>query len=130
MRPVALALPLLLVGLSLCGGVGAATQKPKAAPTTASAIDGLRGPLDAAPSSSSPTVKPAAPARPISSVPAISLTGDQALGDSDKSQCRQACAHAYYFCSSNADSGDCPGNWSTCLADCSPSARPLPSAAE
>lgn len=37
----------------------------------------------------------------------------------DTSECRQACAHAYYFCLAGDEADSCPGPWTSCLADCS-----------
>ena len=147
MRAAGLIVSLILAGVAACGAADAAIPKaPKTPPPVAdtSAVAGantigLRGAVAITPtllpaaSSKSSTTRLAA-SRLIAQLPPLapprSLIGDAALGDTDKGQCRMACAHAYYLCSAGGDSGDCPGNWSVCLAGCSPSARPLPSVAE
>ena len=146
MRPAGLILPLILACVALCSGADAASPKaPRIPPpivdkaADASGI-GLRGaatpttPTTRLTASSALAASKRPPLRPIAALPVLgpprSLLGDAPLGDNDKGQCRMACAHAYYLCSSGGDASDCPGNWSACLADCSPVARPLPSRIE
>jgi hypothetical protein len=120
MRLLAAALLCLLVS----GVAVAATQTPNKVPAKPVSADGLRGPMGALP-------EPA----PISLIKPVSLPPERGAGLTphdplDRAECRRACAHAYYFCLQSDDAGDCPQNWTSCLADCSSPSRPLPSRTE
>ena len=110
---------LALVCLVLSGAADAATQ-PAWPPTPKPPAEGMRSLLEAAPT----------PAPLSAYTPAVSFIGDSALGQMDASQCRQSCAHTYFFCLSTEGAGDCPENWTSCLASCSRSSGPLPTGAE
>jgi hypothetical protein len=86
---------------------------------------------DAAPANGSPAARRAAlrglqPARPRAVAPAPTRLPaafsplPSAPPAPDEGQCRQACAHAYFFCSAGADSDSCAGGWTSCLSDCAP----------
>ena len=122
----------LAIGLSsTLGPPGLAAQRlTAAAPATAQA-GGLRGRLDPSASDQSPVdvtgsaaaavagVAPGAPAaspQPIASpIPPAPTAADSSQAASD---CRQACAHSYYFCLAGDETGTCPDGWRQCLADC------------
>ena len=90
---------------------------------------GLRGAQAAstasAPAATPPTPPPLPP--PIQSkAPLTFFAGGAQPPARDPGECRQACAHAYYFCLAGGDAPSCPEHWTSCRSDCSRDARPLP----
>jgi len=61
-----------------------------------------------------------APARPAAAPTQIARTtppptSDASTYSTDPGQCREGCAHTYYFCLAGEDAPSCPQNWSSCL---------------
>jgi hypothetical protein len=106
------------IGSSLCFAaasvvlIGAAPAQPPA-PAKPVAARGLRG-ARTAKAPAKPSTKPA-PAQIASATPP---PGDISTFSTDPGQCREACAHTYYFCLAGEDAPSCPQNWSSCLITC------------
>lgn len=106
------------VGISLCFAamavalIGAAPAQPPA-PAKPAAASGLRG----AQAAKTPAKLAAAPAQIASTTPPPT-PGDASTYSTDPGQCREACAHTYYFCLAGEDAPSCPQNWSSCLIGC------------
>ena len=124
MRIVTVALCILIAGPALAAPSGilrVVTSSPDAA--------GLRGAQSASTASTpaviTPTPAPLPP--PIQSkAPLAFFAADGQPAARDPGECRQACAHAYYFCLAGGDAPSCPEHWTSCRSDCSRDARPLP----
>jgi|SRR5580692_9541079 hypothetical protein len=106
------------IGFSLCFAamavalIGAAPAQAPAPPKPVVAASGLRG---------AQTAK--APARPAAAPTQIARTtppptSDASTYSTDPGQCREGCAHTYYFCLAGEDAPSCPQNWSSCLIGC------------
>jgi hypothetical protein len=106
----------LLIGLAAVLACGAGSRALARAATPA---DGqpLKKPQQPPPPPPRAAVKPlkAKPAR----LPAAFAPPKASPIPPDASQCRQACAHAYYFCLAGGEADSCPGPWTSCLSDCS-----------
>jgi hypothetical protein len=102
------------IGFSLCfaavavGLIGAAPAQPPA-PAKPVAASGLRG---------AQTAKTATKPAQIASTTPPPPPGDASTFSTDPGQCREACAHTYYFCLAGEDAPSCPQNWSSCLIAC------------
>ena len=102
------------IGSSLCFAalavllVGAAPVQPPP-PAKSVAASGLRG------AQTAKTAKTPPPALLASASPP---PGDGSSLPADPGQCREACAHTYYFCLAGEDAPSCPQNWSSCLIAC------------
>jgi len=105
------------IGSSLCFAalavalIGAAPAQPPA-PAKPTAANGMRG-AQTVKTSAKPA---AAPAKVASTTPPA--IGDVSTFSTDPGQCREACAHTYYFCLAGDDAPSCPQNWSSCLITC------------
>jgi hypothetical protein len=117
----------LLICLLLAGAARAEPKKTmQVVAAKPPAAAGLRGPQTLTQASTTPLTAPTTTPAPIQSpAPGLRLAS-ASTPPVDLGQCRQACAHAYYFCLAGEAAGDCPGNWSSCLVDCGHPATPLP----
>jgi hypothetical protein len=106
------------VGFSLCLAamavalIGAAPAQPPA-PAKPVAASGLRGAQTA-----KTAPKPAPAPAQIASATPPPPPGDASTFSTDPGQCREGCAHTYYFCLAGEDAPSCPQNWSSCLIAC------------
>jgi hypothetical protein len=102
------------IGFSLCFAalavllVGAAPVQPPV-PARSVAATGLRG---------AQTVKTAKTPPPQQLASATPPPSGASTLPTDPGQCREGCAHTYYFCLAGDDAPSCPQNWSSCLIAC------------
>jgi hypothetical protein len=90
---------------------------------------GLRGAQSAStaasPAAATPASTPLPPSiqskAPLSFYAASAQPAPRVAGE-----CRQACAHSYYFCLAGGDAPSCPQQWTSCRSDCNRDSRPLP----
>ena len=123
MRFITAAIIILIAGPALAapsGSLRVIASSPEAA--------GLRG---AQPVSDSPAPTAAPAGQPLpppirSKAPLAFFAANAQPPPPDLGQCRQACAHTYYFCLAGEDAASCPQNWTNCRSDCSRNSRPLP----
>ena len=110
-----LLLPLAIFALATAAPAGAQQAGRYATPDRGEAREGraVRGALAA--ESEAPAANAAAPA--ISPIPAPNLASPS-WPAAARGQCRLACDRAYYFCLSDDDGTNCPGEWSRCRAGC------------
>jgi hypothetical protein len=129
MRPAAIA---LLVLSFVAAPAGAQT-------TTGAHKAGLRGPVapdqpqGAAPQTSAMTSTAAATSAPASppTSPSAALMSTASLPPSpvfaarpDPLQCRQTCAHSYYFCLAGENPESCSPTWGECVSACDDTLAP------
>jgi hypothetical protein len=105
------------IGFCLCLAAAVAAlagAEPSAAQQPAPQVQHLKL-VAPAPSRPQPAKTPTPPAQPLGGNP---TTSDMSAIPADVGQCRQACAHTYYFCLAGQDAESCPESWTSCLTAC------------
>jgi len=122
MRIVTVVLCVLIAGPALAapsGSLRVVSQSPNAA--------GLRGVQSPSTVAAAQVTAPAPLPPPIQSKAPLSFfAADAQPAARGAGECRQACAHSYYFCLAGGDAPSCPQEWTSCRSDCSRDSRPLP----
>ena len=120
MRIVTVALFVLIAGPALAAPSGGL----RVASATPAGLRGAQSPSDLA-AAAAPSLPPLPP--PIQSkAPLAFFAANAQPAAPDVGACRQACAHAYYFCLAGGAEPSCPEQWTSCRSDCSRVSRPLP----
>jgi hypothetical protein len=122
MRFVTAALCVLIAGPALAAPT-ASLRVVKSSPA------GLRGAQSASTAAAQAVTPPALPPLPppIQSKAPLSFFAAAAQPAArGAGECRQACAHSYYFCLAGGDAPSCPQEWTSCRSDCSRDSHPLP----
>ena len=124
MRLLTVALCVVIAGPALAAPSG--SLRVVAASPDAAGLRGAQSPSSmAAPAVTTPAPAPLPP--PIQSKAPLSFFAAGAQpAPRDAGECRQACAHAYYFYLAGGSEPSCPEQWTSCRSDCSRNSRPLP----
>jgi len=124
MRMSALLIGFVLLAAAATGSHAAIADGAKARPAAAAKLPtGLRG------SAAAPTIGSAATARGAAAIqalkPRLPLATPIVSAAPSPGQCRNDCAHSYYFCPSGPAATDCADTWSQCVVSCAHPAQAL-----
>ena len=127
MRTISIA---LLISIAAAAGAGAQTTSARKAglrpAPPAAESPSLRGPVSPDQSQDQSQGQPSKPPPPPSAalMSTLSPLPAAATTRSDPLQCRQTCAHSYYFCLAGQDADVCPQTWGECVATCDDTLAP------